>query len=167
MLLMCGHERHFAKGLDSRRSPSKTGMNALIARNDRGSFRRSFAGQAFCEIRYPPSLSQGQALGGAECARCRLLAAANHATRQRCVRRRFPRMLSAESASEKTPGSPGEDRTREWQAIARAFVADLGHGSAASELDASLWLAAHEDDKLRVLAGLRAQLLIGDDQGRS
>jgi hypothetical protein len=47
------------------------------------------------------------------------------------------------------------------------LVPDFGLGTVASELDASLWLAAHDDYKLRVLTGLRAQRLIGDDQGRS
>src|SRR5262249_21176842 len=55
-----------------------------------------------------------------------------------------------------------------WQGvIAGTLVPDLGLGIAASELDASLWLAAHDDHKFRVLTRLRAQLLVGDDQGRS
>src|SRR5215831_20385156 len=61
---------------------------------------------------------------------------------------------------------------REWraqrrQALAGTPVPNFGLGTAVSELDASLWLAAHEDYKLRVLTGLRAQRLVGDDQGRS
>jgi hypothetical protein len=75
----------------------------------------------------------------------------------------FQRVVGARE----NPGSPSENRTREWQAIARTFVPDFSHGIAASELDASLWLAAHEDYKLCVLTGLRAQLLIGDDQRSS
>src|ERR1700739_373524 len=67
---------------------------------------------------------------------------------------------------------PSGKRTRErrgprWQAIAGTLVPDFGLRTAAAKLDASLWLAAHDDYKLRVLTGLRAQLLVGDDQGRS
>src|SRR5215831_626490 len=61
---------------------------------------------------------------------------------------------------------------REWraqrrQALAGTPVPNFGLGTAVSGLDASLWLAAYEHHKLRVLTGLRAQRLVGDDQGRS
>jgi len=63
---------------------------------------------------------------------------------------------------EENPSSPSGIRTREWRAprwqeIAGTLVPDFGLGTAASELDASLWLAAHEDHKLRVLTGLQAR----------
>jgi hypothetical protein len=69
-------------------------------------------------------------------------------------------------------GSPGGMRTHERQApirqaIARARVREFGPGSASSGLDASLRLAAQEDHEIRAFAGLRAQRLVRDDQGRS
>src|SRR5215469_6776002 len=72
----------------------------------------------------------------------------------------------------RNPGSPGGIRTREWpapiwQAIAGTFITGYGIETAPSELDAALWLAAHEDDKVCALAGLRTQRLVRDDQRRS
>src|SRR5215470_32863 len=64
-------------------------------------------------------------------------------------------------------GSPSRKRTHEWREIAGTLVPDFGLGTAASELDPSLWLAAHKDYELGVLTGLRAQRLVGNDQGRS
>src|SRR6266436_2402086 len=68
--------------------------------------------------------------------------------------------------------SPGGKRTPERRgpikkAIARARVAELGLRAASSALDASLRLAAQQHHKVRALAGLRAQRLVRDDQGRS
>src|SRR5215470_5562243 len=77
------------------------------------------------------------------------------------------KMHAAGVRAEENHRSPGRKRTGEWQAIAGTLVPNFGLRTAASELDASLWLAAHEDYKLRVLTGLRAQRLVGDDQGRS
>src|SRR5713226_9823445 len=75
-------------------------------------------------------------------------------------------------SSEKKIRSPAGIRTRERrapirQAIAWTLVAEFGLRITASHLDTSLWLAAHEDHKFRTLAGLRAQRLVGNDQGRS
>jgi hypothetical protein len=51
--------------------------------------------------------------------------------------------------------------------IAWARVAEFGPRTASSDLDASLRLAAQEDHEIRAVAGLRAQGLVRDDQGRS
>jgi hypothetical protein len=69
-------------------------------------------------------------------------------------------------------GLPGGIRIHERQApirqaIARARVREFGPGSASSGLDASLRFAAQEDHEIRAFAGLRAQRLVRDDQGRS
>src|SRR5258708_39616673 len=73
--------------------------------------------------------------------------------------------------SERT-GSPGGKRPRERpaperHAIALAGVTEFGFRTAASELDASLRLAAQEDHEISALAGLGAHRLVRDDQGRS
>src|SRR6266480_3517925 len=65
-------------------------------------------------------------------------------------------------------GSPGGIRTPDRrapirQAIARTLITDFGIWTAPSHLDSSLRLAAHEDDKFRAVAGLRAQRLVRDD----
>src|SRR6266404_2257017 len=69
-------------------------------------------------------------------------------------------------------GSPGGKRTPERRApikkaIARARVGEFGPRIASAALDASLRLAAQQHHKIRALAGLRAQRLVRDDQGRS
>src|SRR4030088_3772433 len=69
-------------------------------------------------------------------------------------------------------GSPGGERTRERrapirQSIAWARVTEFGPRTAASDLDASLRLAAQEDNEVRAVAGLGAQRLVRDDKGRS
>src|ERR1039457_5612996 len=66
---------------------------------------------------------------------------------------------------EETSGSPIGIRTRERrapirQAIAWTLVLDFGLWTAASVLDTSLRLAAHEDHKFRAVARLRAQRLV-------
>src|SRR5215813_7361646 len=78
---------------------------------------------------------------------------------------------AASRASRENPGSPNGKRPRKWRAprwqgFARTLVAACGLQAAASELDAALRFPAQEDYKLRALAGFRAQLLVGDDQGR-
>src|SRR6266852_3732592 len=52
------------------------------------------------------------------------------------------------------------------QAKAWTLVPDFGRRTASSTRDPSLRLAAQEDHEIRALAGLRAQLLVRDDQGR-
>src|SRR5882724_300845 len=67
--------------------------------------------------------------------------------------------------------SPGGKRTPERRtpkkATAPARVEEVGPRTASPALDASLRLAAQQHHKIRALAGLRAQLLVRDDQGRS
>jgi hypothetical protein len=53
------------------------------------------------------------------------------------------------------------------QAKAWTLVPCFARRAAASDSDSSLRLAAQEDHEIRALAGLRAQLLVRDDQGRS
>jgi hypothetical protein len=60
--------------------------------------------------------------------------------------------------------SPGRVAPIGWE-IARAR--ELGYWTAPSELDPSLRLAAQQDHEFRPLASLRAQRLIGNDQGGS
>src|SRR5262245_60506400 len=66
--------------------------------------------------------------------------------------------------------SPKEVRRPEWRApglaIAEAVVTD-GLGAVSPEFDTALRLAAHQHHEIRALAGLRAQTLVGDDQGGS
>jgi hypothetical protein len=45
-----------------------------------------------------------------------------------------------------------------------SLVTGCGLETAPSKLDASLWLAAHENYELCAVAGLRAQGLVRDDQ---
>ena len=52
------------------------------------------------------------------------------------------------------------------QSKAWTLVPCFGRRTASSDCDPSLRLAAQEDHEIRALAGLRAQLLVRDDQGR-
>src|ERR1700720_4720836 len=52
------------------------------------------------------------------------------------------------------------------QAKPRTLVPSFGRRTASSDSDSSLRLAAQQDHEIRALAGLRAQLLVRNDQGR-
>src|SRR5215211_2738741 len=70
----------------------------------------------------------------------------------------------------KRAGSPRGKRTRERLAPVSRKVAwarvELGLRTASAALDASLRFAAQQHHKICALAGLRAQRLVRDDQGR-
>ena len=72
----------------------------------------------------------------------------------------------------KRTGSPAGKRTPERRAPKRQTIAwprvtEFGPRTASSALDAALRLAAQEHHEIRAFAGLGAQRLVRDDQGRS
>src|SRR5260221_3920070 len=62
-------------------------------------------------------------------------------------------------------GIPTRERRSPIRQATPWIVAEYGVRTTASRLDTSLRLAAHEDHKIRPLAGLRAQRLVLNDPG--